>query len=309
MGICWENMAGGTKRSCRYYEEIARTPLFVWDPRCGVRGERRRALTQTIDLPATILEYFGLALPADMQGRPLRPVIERDEPIRGYALFGYHESHINLTDGRWVYMKAPVSPRREDFVEYTLMPTHMRSMFTPAELQKASLHPPFSFTKGCPVLEIPAQPGMTSAANFGTRLYDLKQNPGQQTPLEDWEQEARLAQAMYRLLQENDCPDAVYRRFGLEEEITPEQVCQLRQQEQTVRIPEVLAARKWTAAGRNVYDALARFLPGKLCSAVEAIHPDTVLNETVLLGLIDTLFPEEQQDMVRYFAVLNSRCE
>ena len=40
------------------YEEISHTPLFVWDPRIGKAGSRCGALTQTIDLPATILEGF-----------------------------------------------------------------------------------------------------------------------------------------------------------------------------------------------------------------------------------------------------------
>ena len=27
-----------------FYEEVAHTPFFVWDPRCGKAGERRNAL-------------------------------------------------------------------------------------------------------------------------------------------------------------------------------------------------------------------------------------------------------------------------
>jgi arylsulfatase A-like enzyme len=45
-----------------FYNEVAHTPLFIWDPRCCLKGERRSALVQTIDLPATLLEFFGLPL-------------------------------------------------------------------------------------------------------------------------------------------------------------------------------------------------------------------------------------------------------
>ncbi|MEI8314378.1 MAG: sulfatase [Verrucomicrobiota bacterium] len=38
-----------------FYEEVARTPFFVWDPRCRQAGERRRALVQ----PATLAPSFA----------------------------------------------------------------------------------------------------------------------------------------------------------------------------------------------------------------------------------------------------------
>ncbi len=31
------------------YNEMARTPLFIWDPRSGVKGERRQSLVQNIE--------------------------------------------------------------------------------------------------------------------------------------------------------------------------------------------------------------------------------------------------------------------
>ena len=44
-----------------WYEEVAHTPFFVWDPRCGKKGERRQALVQpSIDLAPTILDFYGL---------------------------------------------------------------------------------------------------------------------------------------------------------------------------------------------------------------------------------------------------------
>lgn len=86
-----------------FYNELARIPLFIWDPRTGVKGERRQSLAQTIDLPATLLEFFGVEPPpeAAMQGRSLRPAIERDEPVREAGLFGMFgaELHIVTNDG------------------------------------------------------------------------------------------------------------------------------------------------------------------------------------------------------------------
>lgn len=38
-----------------------------------------KEIVQTIDLPATVLEFFNVGLPKNMQGRPIRTVIEKDE--------------------------------------------------------------------------------------------------------------------------------------------------------------------------------------------------------------------------------------
>ena len=59
------------------YNEMARTPLFIWDPRSGVKGERRQSLVQNIDLAPTLLDYFQTDIPKDMQGSALRDVIKR----------------------------------------------------------------------------------------------------------------------------------------------------------------------------------------------------------------------------------------
>ena len=113
------------------YNEVANIPCFIWHPQCGGAGESRQSLAQTIDLPATLLDYFGLDQPADMQGRSLLPTLLDDTPVRDYALFGYHGCHINITDGRYVYMRSPVEQGIDSLYEYTLMPTRINRRFTP----------------------------------------------------------------------------------------------------------------------------------------------------------------------------------
>ena len=60
-----------------FYDEVAHTPLFIWDPRCRQAGERRQALVQTIDLAPTLLDYFGAPIPPDMLGKPLAETVAR----------------------------------------------------------------------------------------------------------------------------------------------------------------------------------------------------------------------------------------
>ena len=200
-----------------FYNEIALTPLFIWDPRCGIRNERRSSLVQTIDLPVTLLRYFNLDPTPDMQGFDLKTVIENDTPVRWEALFGLFGGHVNYTDGRYVYMRAPASKENIPLYNYTHMPVHMTRAFGEDELKTMRVHPGFSFTKGMPVMQMKAwaQHGGGSCHEFGTMLFDLESDPGQQNPIDDPGKEAEIIQRMIKLMQENDAPKEQYERLGI----------------------------------------------------------------------------------------------
>ncbi len=200
-----------------WYNENAHAPLFIWDPRCGKAGERRGSLVQMIDFPATLLEFFGLSLPPDVQGVPLADTIANDTPVREAALFGVHGGHVNVTDGRYVYMRAPVNPENKPLYEYTLMPTHIRSRFSVDELRTSQLAEPFSFTKGVRPLRIEARPWV-KAYPFGTLLFDLQTDPRQQNPLNDPPREAKMIRHLIRLMLANDAPREQFERLGLQDE-------------------------------------------------------------------------------------------
>ena len=198
-----------------WYSELVHLPLFAWDPRRpGTAGERRESLVQTIDLAPTILEYFGVERPADMQGRPI-PVGE-DTPVREAGLFGAHGGHVNVTDGRYVYMRAPVSPDNAPLYEHTLMPTHMRGRFAPAELVDAELVGPFGFTKGVPTLRTPGR-SLLNPFLHGTLLFDLEADPHQENPLNDAVLETKMATHLVELMRANDAPPEQYVRLSLPE--------------------------------------------------------------------------------------------
>jgi arylsulfatase A-like enzyme len=199
-----------------FYNELVHCPLCIWDPRAGAAGLRRQSLVQTIDIPATLLEYFGCALPPDMEGRPLRETIADDAPVREAGLYGLHGGHVNVTDGRHAYMRAPAREENAPLFNYTLMPTHMRGLFSPAELAEAELAGPFRFTKGCPTLRIPSRGRAgRNYHQFGTLLFDLEADPHQESPIEDAAIEKRMTDHMVRLMRANDAPPEQYERLGL----------------------------------------------------------------------------------------------
>lgn len=206
------------------YEEISHIPLFVYHPDYKNRtGERRGALTQTIDLMPTICELFGAGIPPEVQGKSLLPLLESDVSQRSAAMFGYWGGAINLVDGRYTYFCYPHDMKNQDLYQYTLMPAHMTSLFTVDELKSMSLVPPFDFTKNVPLLRIAHKSkagGRTHSYHFPemmedtrTVLYDLETDPGQTRPITDRAILERLNAELFRLMSENDAPSEVIRRM------------------------------------------------------------------------------------------------
>lgn len=119
------------KCHCPFYNEIAHMPLFIWDPRSAVSGERRQSLVQTIDLPPTLLNFFNQPIPEDMQGLSLRETIKTDAPVREAGLFGLFGNSVSVTDGRYLYMREADYSYKGPRYEYTMMPTHIWGVLHP----------------------------------------------------------------------------------------------------------------------------------------------------------------------------------
>ncbi|MFA6659782.1 MAG: hypothetical protein WCS25_08835, partial [Victivallaceae bacterium] len=193
-------------------------PLFVWDPRCGRKNERCNELVQTHDLPATILEYFNIDRPENMQGKVLRDTVADNKPVREACLFGTFGGHVNCSDGRYVYMKAPCSQDNKPLYNYTLMPTHLAKFFRQEELEQAELVPPFNFTKNMPLLKTPGipQPLDFNPYDEGDLLFDMGSDPQQLLPITDRpDLTAKMAETMVALMKENDAPPEQFERLGL----------------------------------------------------------------------------------------------
>lgn len=206
------------------YEEISHIPLFVHHPDYADKaGQRRKSLTQTIDLMPTFCEMYNAEIPAEVQGKSLLPLLQEDSTDREAILFGYWGGGVNLTDGRYTYFCYPEDMENQDLYQYTVMPTHMTKMFTVEELRTATLSEPFNFTKGVPLLRVAHKSKAdtrTHSYHFPekmvdteTALYDLQTDPGQMKPISDPEVIDRLNAALFRLMAENDAPAEAVKRM------------------------------------------------------------------------------------------------
>jgi len=207
------------------YNEVAHIPLTVWHPSYSAfAGQRRTALTQTIDLAPTILELFGVSIPCEVQGRSLLPLLgDSGAKVRDFGLYGQHGCAINITDGRYTLFFYPPNIRGGDLYNYTLMPTHLHRRFSLDELKTAELAGPFDFTRGVQVLKVACDEkspiynfiGAGVQLDCTTRLYDLRDDPEQMRPIEAPDIKARMVDRLVTLMQASDAPPEAYRRFGL----------------------------------------------------------------------------------------------
>jgi len=194
-----------------WFNELVHLPMFLWDPRSQGADTRRGELAQTVDIAPTVLKFFGLEPTSDMLGQDLAQREGKDG-----ALFGIHGGHVNVTDGRYVYMRASADAGNGPIEDFTLMPTHMRSRFRVEELENWEPAEPFSFTKGLRTMRIDAEGGFRiNSWQHGTLLWDLETDPAQESPILDDEVELRMIALLLRLLRENDAPPSVFERLGL----------------------------------------------------------------------------------------------
>lgn len=208
------------------YSELTNIPFFIAIP----NSDRKRSdkIAQTIDIPVTILDYFGIEKGECMQGKSLLDVVNNDATIRNYALFGNFGKHVNITDGRYIYMRAAQNKDNTPLYNYTLMPQHIWQNFTIEELRGAEekLDYSFSFTKGVGLVKYPTNDNYNpnrplykykSHIDYGTLLFDLENDKNQENNIVDKELENKMIIEMVKLMKENESPKEQYTRLGIED--------------------------------------------------------------------------------------------
>ena len=289
------------------YNEITHIPLFIWDPRVKKKNERRSALVQTIDLAPTILDYFGVRPPKDMQGKVLKETIESDTKVREIALYGIHGAHINITDGQYVYMRGPKNPLNKPLYNYTLMPTHMREYFSLPELKTIDLSEPFTFTKGCKTLKTSARHRYGTPYIFGSLLFDLSNDQQQEKPIYDLNVEKRMILLLRDEMKKNDAPLEQYQRLGIpyDGEIT---IDHFNLEDKRSGIKETIGDTQiiWKNKGKSMYYYMLNFLPKpaqkQLNSEIERALVDKKpkeIDEDFLIQLIDKFIPKNYRNIIK----------
>ena len=215
-GILLSEHQWWSKNLMPYYDEIANTPLFIYDPRTKIVNEERNSLVQMIDWAPTILNLFGLKELKDMQGKDLYDTIKLDKEVHPDGiLYGAFSAHVNYTDGKHTLLKSAVKERENSLFNYTLMPCHMTKRFSVDEMKSAEYGTEFDFTKGLKLFKIPTKQKY-NVTEFGTLIFDRLKDKKQINNIINHELEKELINKMIKLMKENDAPSEQYYRLGIE---------------------------------------------------------------------------------------------
>ena len=203
------------------YNELVHIPLIVALPGGARAGERVAALTQTIDLIPTFLDYFGCSAPPHVQGGSLLRAID-GETLRQDAIFGYFGKATNITDGRYVYLRNPVNADAGPLYAYTAMPIAGLNAWFPREVfGQVETGRYFSHTYDLPLYKIPVdgqvpQHHADEPSCVGRhQLFDTVADPRQEAPLDDPALEAHFAARIAAHLRACEAPADQYQRLGL----------------------------------------------------------------------------------------------
>ncbi len=81
------------------YEESFRTPMLVRYPGRIKAGQTNKAYTLNLDLAPTLLDWIGLPIPSDMQGRSMKKLLHNgsDRTWRDEIYYHYYERSFGLT--------------------------------------------------------------------------------------------------------------------------------------------------------------------------------------------------------------------
>jgi arylsulfatase A-like enzyme len=211
------------KPFCPPYNTIAQTPLFIWDPAGSHNGLRIDALTQAVDIYATVLGALGCAIPVSTHSRSLLPLL-RSETVthRDWALYGYFGRSTAVTDGRYTLMRAPKPLDEAPLYTYS---THMISQgpFGPPPARRdveSGRFLPYTDMPGWRYTTIDGGPAyfrIPSSYERQDLLFDLSVDPDQNLDLVATAGPAldRMTALLRRSFDELHAPDEQYQRLRL----------------------------------------------------------------------------------------------
>ncbi len=203
------------------YNEIVRIPLIMSLPGNAQAGTRNDALTQTIDLMPTFLDHFDCPLPPHVQGQSILRTLE-GQSEREDVIFGYFGMAMNITDGRYVYMRNPVNEDAGPLYAYTAMPTGGLKTWYPREVyDTVEMGRYYGHTYNLPLYKIPTtgkvpkhHPDEASYAGRN-QMFDILEDPAQNHPMHDTARESRFIERITHHLKSCEAQTEQYTRLGI----------------------------------------------------------------------------------------------
>ncbi len=204
------------KNRWHVWNELGNLPMVAKLPGNRNAGQRRNQLSQNVDVMPTVLEYFGLEYNHAIHGESLKAVLENDAPVqRDAVVYGWFGSPVNVTDGRYTYMRAASDEENGPLYMHYQMPTSYSHHEVPGGglYQKAELGEFLSHVS-MPVLRSEVNMRRTSIVK-DTQLFNIEDDPEQEHNLVGTDIEAHYVELLKKTMARMDSPPSQYQRLGL----------------------------------------------------------------------------------------------
>lgn len=196
------------------YNEMAHIPLMIHMPSGEYKGERRKALTQNIDLMPTILSFFNLSIPETVMGYNLLDIVmNKKEKVREAALYGWHGRPVNVTDGQYTYFRTAANEDNQPCYNYCAIPTTLWRYLGIDQEESIETGRFIPRTK-YPVYKIPEKDARGKYVSENL-LFNIIEDKHQQNPLKNRDIEAHMLQLLIKLMKETESPQEQYERLGI----------------------------------------------------------------------------------------------
>jgi arylsulfatase A-like enzyme len=204
------------KNRWHVWNELGNIPLVVKLPGNIHAGQRRRQLTQNIDIMPTLLGFFNVSIAHPIHGESLKDVLEKNAPVeRQGALYGWFGMPLNVTDGRYTYLRAAAKDDNNPLFAHYQIPLTYSYHDLPSNIffQEPELGQFLPYTD-LPVLRSRWNMKRWSTVK-DTLLFDIESDPGQQHNLAGSEIEQKYIELLEQTMKKVDAPPSQYERLGL----------------------------------------------------------------------------------------------
>jgi hypothetical protein len=205
------------------YQPMAHIPLLIAAP--GLEPGICEALTTSVDLFATLQDLFDLP-PARQatHGVSLLPLIRGEAvEVRDFALAGVWGREVHLLERDLKYARAPVganAPLAMYSNRWSTMPTHVLPL-----ARELPLPDDRAVLSRMPGSEVPvlrqiweagdAVPYWAASRFVGRQLFDLAEDPAEETNLAGGKRESDAVARLTAALKSIQAPDVQFQRLGL----------------------------------------------------------------------------------------------
>lgn len=201
------------KNYMHVYNEIAQIPLMIYKPGAVMNKRRVNALTSSIDMMPTIMEFYGAKLPPFVHGKSVAHLLNNDESHHDAVLYGYFAKDINMFDGRFTYCRQPLDQSKA--YHYTAMPRGFSNFIGRDQMSKSQMGVFLKHSYNIPHYRIECDSTKHMDSPDYNLIFDLKDDPGQLNPIKDAKIEQKLAVKMKELMTRYDAPESEFERVGL----------------------------------------------------------------------------------------------